>query len=461
MNLIRLSWKNLTNNPLTMLLSLLLFALGVGLISLLLLLNQQLSDKFDKNLADIDLVIGAKGSPLQMILCNMYHVDSPTGNISIKEARPFMNPKHPFIKMAVPLSLGDSYKGYRIVGTIHTFSDSLYNGKLKTGKLWENPMEVSIGAIVADRENLSIGDTFFSSHGLLDDGMNVHDDGAPFKVVGIFEPGGTVLDQLILTSTRSIWAVHDDHDHAAHGEELDENNNSATIEENQDHDHAHHDHDNHDHGGHDHSAHDHGDHDHSKEEVAVAEKPLMEEVDKEITSLLIRYSSKTNWRALNLPRNINENTDMQAASPAYEITRLFSMMGAGEQLLRIIAMVIIFVSGLSIFISLFKSLRERKGELALLRVMGASRAYLFSLILLEGLLLATLGYIIGIVLSHVGMSFLATVMEDAYRYAFTGWTFMKEEILLFVGALFIGFISALIPAIQAAKTDISETLSKG
>ena len=95
MNLVKLAWKNLTNKPLTMMLSLVLFALGVGMISLLFLINTQVQDKFEKNLAGIDVVIGAKGSPLQLILCNMYHVDAPTGNISIKEVRPFLNPDHP------------------------------------------------------------------------------------------------------------------------------------------------------------------------------------------------------------------------------------------------------------------------------------------------------------------------------------------------------------------------------
>jgi len=204
MNMLALSWKNLTNNALSMLLSLILFALGVGLISLLLLLNSQLDEKFDKNMADIDLVIGAKGSPLQMILCNMYHIDSPTGNISIKAARPFMNPKHPLIKSAIPLSLGDSYKGYRIVGTTHELPDSLYNGKLASGVLWKADMDVNIGAAVAEDLNLKLGDTFFSSHGLNDDDIHVHDEGQSFKVVGIFEPGGTVLDQLILTTPQSI-----------------------------------------------------------------------------------------------------------------------------------------------------------------------------------------------------------------------------------------------------------------
>ncbi len=445
MNLLALSWKNLTNNALSMLLSLVLFALGVGLISLLLLLNKQLDEKFEKNLADIDLVIGAKGSPLQLILCNMYHIDVPTGNISIKSARPFMNPKHPLIKTAIPLSLGDSYKAYRIVGTTHELPDSLYFGELATGALWEKDMEVTIGAAVAENLNIGLGAKFYSSHGLNDDDIHIHDEGQSFKVVGIFKPSGTVLDQLILTTPQSIWKVHDHEDVPPlplEGEDAG-------------------DHEGHDHEGHDHSNDEHDQsHDGTGEAVEEA-KPLTEEVDKEITALLVRYTSKTNWRALNLLRTINENTDMQAASPAYEINKLFSMVGAGEQLLRMIAMIIVFVSALSIFISLFKSLRERKNELALMRVMGASRSKLFLLVILEGLLLAFIGYIIGVALSHVGMELLAGVMKDSYRYTFTGWTFMKEEVYLFFGALAIGFIAALIPAVQAANTDISETLGRG
>ena len=105
MNLFKLSWKNLVSKPLSMTLSLVLFALGVGLISLLLILNKQLQEQFDKNLAGINLVVGAKGSPLQLILSSMYHIDSPTGNIPIKSAKPFLNPNHPLIKTAIPLSM--------------------------------------------------------------------------------------------------------------------------------------------------------------------------------------------------------------------------------------------------------------------------------------------------------------------------------------------------------------------
>ena len=160
-----------------------------------------------------------------------------------------------------------------------------------------------------------------------------------------------------------------------------------------------------------------------------------------------------------MQRNINENTEMQAATPAIEINRLYSMMDGGMILLQRLAYLIVFVSGLSIFIALYNSLRDRRYELAQIRVMGGSKSTLFSLIILEGLILAVLGFIIGIVLSHVGMSLFAGYLKDSYQYTFSGWKFLPEEGLLLIGALVIGFISAIIPAFQASRTDISTTLT--
>jgi putative ABC transport system permease protein len=134
------------------------------------------------------------------------------------------------------------------------------------------------------------------------------------------------------------------------------------------------------------------------------------------------------------------------------------MMSSGERALRILAMVIIFVSALSIFISLFSSLRERRYELALMRSMGATPNRLFGLIITEGLILAVLGYIIGIIGSHVAMWFVANMMSTDYHYNFDPFQFVKQEGFLFVGALLIGLIAALIPALQARKTDIADTL---
>lgn len=431
MNLLKLSWKNLTNKPLTMLLSIVLFALGVGLISLLFLLENQLQKNFEKNLAGIDLVIGAKGSPLQMILSSMYHIDAPTGNISLGEIRPFLNPKHPLIETAIPLSMGDSYRGYRILGTEQEILN-FYGLELAEGELWEKNFEATIGASAAAELGLEIGDEFSSSHGFADNDDFAHDHN--FKVVGILEPSGTVMDQLILCTTQSFWLVHE--------HEMEIGGSEESEEEHEDHDHA-----------------EGEEHDHDTHESIPA--PLIQEPDdKEITSLLIKFKGR-NFQALNMQRSINENTDLQAATPAIEINRLFSLMDTGEQALRVLAVVIIFVSGLSIFISLFSSLKDRKYELALMRVMGASPRKLFSLIVIEGLLLALLGFVVGIILSHGGMQLFAGAMQEAYRYTFSGLEFLREEVYLFFGALGIGFLAAILPAIRAASTDISETLSEG
>ncbi len=400
-----IAWKNIWHKPLHTSLSLLLFALGIGLVSFLLLLNRQMQENFDKNLANIDLVVGAKGSPLQLILCAMYHIDSPTGNIKLSEVKPFLNPNHPLIAQAIPVSLGDSYKGFRIVGTNASFS-TLYNANIGEGKLFEHTFEASLGAEVARQNELKIGDEFSSSHGLINDGLdNSHEQ--KFKVVGIFKPTGAVIDQLILTSLESIWEVHETHEH----------------EEGEEH------------------------HEEHEEERAI-------------TSLLIKYRNRTNFQVLNLPRNINENTNLQAAVPAIEMNRLYAMLEVGEKALRALAVAIMLVSGLSIFISLFNGLKERRYELALMRVMGASRRKLVSLILLEALILAFLGCLIGFLLSHSSMALFANYLKESFRYGFTGWRFLNEEIYLLLTGLGIGVLAGLIPAWLVFKTDISKTLGQ-
>lgn len=456
MNALKLSWKNLTYKPLSMLLSIVLFSLGIGLISLLLLLEHQLKRNFEKNLAGIDLVVGAKGSPLQLILNSMYHIDAPTGNISLKEAKPFLNPNHPLIKQAIPISLGDNLKGYRIVGTTPDIL-MLYDGQISDGKIWERNFEVTIGASVAQELGIGLGYEFKSSHGFVEDEYQKHDHAKAFQVVGILKPTGTVLDQLILTTTQSFWLVHEHKESEDHEE--------AEVHAEEDHHEAEAEHDDHEKmhevgEPHDHDAEHDRDHD-LEAELNALPKPLLEENDTaEITSLLLQFRGR-NFQALNMQRNINENTDLQAATPAIEINRLFSLMDTGEQALRMLAGVIIFVSGLSVFISLYNSLKERKYELALMRVMGAGRAGLFFLIITEGVLLAIAGFLIGMVLSHSGMQILAGNMKDAYRYSFSGWPFLNQEWYLLFGALVIGFLAAVIPAIQAARTDISETLAQG
>ena len=397
-----LSWKHLVHKPSQLVLNLVLLALSTGLIAGVLLFDKMITDRLDRNLAGIDLVIGAKGSPMQLILSGMYHLDTPTGNIPLSAAAPFMRPGHPLIAQAVPLSLGDSYQGYRIVGTDTSFL-SLYGLTVGEGQAAMQPMDVLAGASAARALGLAVGQTFQSVHGLDDNPDLTHEDSHPFRVVGILAPSGTVADQLLLTPLESVWMVHDH----GHGDEP-----SAESDE-QDH--------------------------------------------REITSLLIRYKVR-NHLTLNLPRNINENTDLMAASPAMEMNRLYALMGAGTDLLGILAWIILGVSGLSIFVSLYSSLQARRYELALMRVMGSTPGGLFRLIIQEGFLLALTGGALGIGLAHVGVWLSGRFLEEAWHYSFDAGVFLPAEGWLFLGVMVFGVLAALIPAWQARKVDIGATL---
>lgn len=425
MNLLQLSWRNLINKPLNMILSLVLFALGVGLISLVFILEKQLDEQFEKNMKDIDMVIGAKGSPLQLVLSSIFHLDAPTGNINIGEAGAFLRPGHPLIERSIPLSLGDSYQGYRIVGTTYDILEH-YQAKMGTGTRWEAPMEVTLGANVAERLDLKTGDSFRSTHGLDINEDLVHEDAEAFLVTGILAPTGTVIDQLILTSPASIWGVH--------GHEAQPAADSLQAPEM-------------------HTEDEHG-------HASALEQPLHEMTDEDITAILVHFKAR-NVQTLNMPRMINENTNLLAANPSYEISKLFAQLGRGERLLRILGIVIVLVSSFSIFISLYNSLKERRYELAIMRTLGASPGKLFVLIIIEGVILAGLGYLLGIFLSHAGLELGARIADDAYQYPFTGRVFLPEEWWLLAGALTIGFLAALPPAFQARNTDIHRTLAQG
>ncbi|MTB51008.1 ABC transporter permease [Lewinella sp. W8] len=433
MNLIRLAWKNLTYKPLNALLGILLFALSVGLVSLLLSLRKQADEQFDANLAGVNLVVGAKGSPLNLVLNSMYHLGYPNGNVSLGEVRAFLNPRHPLIEAALPLSLGDGYRGYRIVGTVPDILD-WYGAEIGRGEVWQHDFEVVVGPNVVANTGLKMGDTFRSAHGIVDEGEDAMEHEGEFKVVGILAESGTVLDDVILTTNPTYWHTHD------HG---------GGAEDHQEDDHADHDHDDHEHA-------DHADHNH----VGGIQQLLEAAEDKELTSILVRYKG-INARTMSFARNINDNTDLLAAEPPYQINEVRRQFDNGQRILRILVIAIIIVSALSIFISLFSSLRDRRYELAMLRVMGSGRGGLFGLIVLEGLFVAAIGALAGLLLSHGILAVMANNIRDDFRYQLDAWRFLPEEGWMFLGALALGFLAAVIPAIQAARTDIGETLTEG
>ena len=407
MNIFKLSIKNIFNKPLSSSISLALLVLGVGIISLLLQLNTLIKDQMDNNLRGIDMVVGAKGSPLQLILSSVYHIDSPTGNISLAEAETISNNR--MVGSSIKILYGDNYKGFRIVGAEKKFIE-LYKGVIKEGKDWDNPYEVLVGSKVYEKLKINLGDELISSHGLRETGQS-HDEGT-FKVVGLLKPSNSVIDQLIITSPQSVWDIHETHDHDEHEDE---------------HEHEH-------------------EHEHEYEHD-----------NREITAMLIKFKSPMN--IIQFPRQINENTNLQAAVPSYEISRLFKLFGFGIETLSYLAYLIIIVSGFSLFINLFNSMRERKYEMALIRTLGASRFQLSTMIIFESLVLTISGFILGLLFSRFGVMFVSSLMEESINYNLNSLKILNEEYWLLGLSVLIGVVSSLIPAIQVYKMNISKILA--
>jgi putative ABC transport system permease protein len=414
MNLLKISTNNLKDKPLTTSLSILLMALGIAIISLLLLAGKQIEEKFTRNVAGIDMVVGAKGSPLQLILASIYQIDSPTGNISMEEANRLT--RSPLVKSTIPLSMGDSYQGYRIVGSNEKYLDN-FQAEFETGKVFSKAMEMVVGSKVAKNLGLKVGDAFSSQHGFDKEG-EAHKE-KQFKVVGILKTTNSVLDALMITPLESVWAVHDEH----HEEEVGKGANALKLLEE------------------------------DNENVgANSIRP-----SQEITSLLVKFRNP--GMGMMMARSINQNSTLQTATPAIEINRLFALLGVGVDALKWIALVIIIVSGLSVFVSLYNSLKERKYEMALMLSMGASRTKLFLLLLLEGLIISMIGFIIGIFLSRFGLWIMSENVEQNFHYDFNVLSLLTEEFYLFLGALFIGLLAAAIPSLGIYNINISKTLA--
>ncbi len=423
MNISKLSWQNLISNPLNTVLSLLLMTFGVGIISLLFLLNNQIEQQLQANLRGVDMVVGSKGSPLQLILSSIYHIDNPTGNIPYREAIKIEN--NPLVDLTVPLSFGDSYNGFRIVGTTHRYPE-LYEMSLNKGRLWSQSLEVVLGSTVAQIHKLKIGDTFYGTHGLVEGG-HVHDEYA-YEVVGVFNPSYTILDQLILTNTQSVWQVH----------------NHEVIDQGKEH-----------HNG-QHQNHEHENHTEELTATMLGSSSSIPE-DAMITSLLVKFKSPIGL--IQLPRKINETTNMQAAVPALEMSRLTNLLGFGVQTINIIAFIIIIVSGLSIFISLYNSLKKRRYELSLMRVHGATKWQLVQLVLQEGIILSLTGTIFGLLISRITLLMLPLFAEQKYTFVSFQFNFLSEELWLLPLSLLIGVAASLIPTILSYNINIPKTLS--
>lgn len=439
MNILQLVFAYLRHRPWLTLLNVLLLALGIATLTVMLLFAHQAEDRLRRDSKGVDLVIGAKGSPLQLILSTVYHIDVPNGNIKLADAETVL--ADPMVKRAIPLALGDNFQSFRIVGTGTAFLE-LQNAKLAEGVVWKQPLEAVLGAEVARKSGLKVGTQFVGSHGLGGGGGEGHVH-APYTVTGILAPTGSVMDRLILTSVESVWKAHEYETPKpaladllkgvlARDPNVAQKPAPAPAPAKKD-DHAHDDHE-----GHDHAAH--------------------SEPGKEVTAFLVQYASPLAVAVF--PRMVQNTGSLQAAQPAYETARLLSMMGFALDALRIFAGVLILASALGLFIALINALNERQTDLALMRLLGASPGRLAAQTLAESMTLTLAGAILGLFLGHVATHLLGQWLESTRQVQMTGMLWLAEEWFLLGGALVLGFLAALWPAWRISRQDVAPVLAR-
>ena len=422
-------------------LSIMLTAFGVSIALLISQFGNHIQNRINLDGQGIDIVVGAKGSPLQLILSSVYHIDIPTGNIAYSQAKKIMN--NPQIEESIPLALGDNWRGFRIVGTTTNYIRH-YDMSLSTGRYWDQNFEVVVGSSV----NLDIGDEFMGVHGLLEDGSS-HEE-HKYNVVGILKPSGTVIDRLILTSLNSVLDIHGLH----------KVDNSFEKNHEHQHDHEHHKEEHHDVHEHDHDKekHKNEDENHHKHSKNDKETNKTNELgSSEITALLIK--TKSPIANINLPRSINRESSLQAANPALEINRLISLFGIGSKSFAILSLILILIASLNIFSGLASNLENRMGDLAVLRAVGFSKKRIFKIIVLEGILVVLIGIILGIL---IGFLLFSILTHNIFTLQTTNASliFNLDFILIILFVFFAGLIAAIFPAYRGSKISIANQLSR-
>ena len=398
-----MAWQYLKFRWLVSLLTIFGISTGVALVCAVLALRHESEKALSRDAGLYDLVAGGKGSPLQLVLSSVYHLDSPTGNIPYKEYERIRS--DPRVEWAAPVGLGDNYLGYRIIGTEKHFFDlpdregNLFF-ELAEGDVFQDRFDVVLGSQVAQASGLEIGDSFFGTHGLIEvAGAEVHRD-FPYRVSGILAPSGTAQDRAIFGTLKSVWEIHETEDLL-----------------------------------------------HS----AIQGSAIMaDHKTRETTAILVRL--ETPGLRLWMADEIREGTDGIAAIPINEIMRFQQgILGPVHKILLAIAGVVVAVSCLTVLITLHQAAERRRRDIAILRSLGAYRREVATLVFSEGLLLTGGGILLGLLIGHGGMAIAVDYFREATGLILNPWRIPSNELYALLIMALSGALASTFPAISSYR----------
>jgi putative ABC transport system permease protein len=456
MNLVKIVSKNMRQRALATWLTGASVMLGVALVVAILLIKQGVQQRFEQGTLGYEMVVGAKGSPLQLVLNTVYNLDISPGNISWKLFEQLRDDKR--VKLAVPFSVGDNYKGFRIVGTTDSFFKEFEfepgrRPELAAGRVFnfseaalksafreaeerarerearergeefkpaaepaavERPFEAVVGSTVAEDTGLAVGQKFIAAHGVQPSAEAIEHTANPWTVVGILRPTHTAVDRAIYINLDSFYHIE--------GHELRAPGGQA------------------------------------KEEKPAAEEAKDTDPDPgQVSSIVLKLRSPIT--AFGLYREINDREDAQAAFPAAEIRKLFSIVGNIDRLLLAQAVLILVVAGVAIAVSIYNSMSERRREIAILRALGARRGTIFSIVLLEAVSICVLGAVAGLLCGHLVVGLANEALYKASGFVIPAFHIQPLEWYVLGVAVILGAVSGIGPAIGAYRTDVAKNLA--
>ncbi|MGC5325764.1 ABC transporter permease [Brevibacillus sp. SYSU BS000544] len=391
------AWKNIRFRKTISVLTIFSVAVAVALAVFITLTQEGVEKGAAKGYGPYELVIGAEGSGTQLALNTFYHLGAPVGNISYEIYEQIQQSE--WVDKAYPVTKGDNYQGFQIVGTETGYLSTRYpDASLLEGTLYQKPGEVLIGSHVAKTLGLRVGDEFYGGHGAVWSKTEEHDN-LTYKVVGILPPLFTPDDKAIFTTVDTAWLIHGGEGHEA------EQQGTQGNEE---------------HAG-----------------------------EGDITAIVVKPKGLAELQMLK--SQMNQQEKVQAVYSSKTIADVINMLDVGGKLVKLMAFASVLLASIAVLLSLSASAAERKKDIGLLRLLGKSKMYIMSGMLIEGSILTSIGMIVGIVTGHVGSWMVSGKIFDYAGIQIQPWTFFYSEVYIMLGALILGVVASIWPALRAYK----------
>lgn len=410
-----LALKSVLNRKATAILTILTVAVSVILLLGVERVRTEAKSSFANTISGTDLIVGGRSGQVNLLLYSVFRIGNATNNIDWKSYQEFS--QHKAVKWAIPISLGDSHKGFRVMGTNHSYFENYRYGSkqpltFQQGKEFNELFDVVIGADVAKKLDYKIGDQIILAHGISDVAFSRHDN-LPFKIVGIIAPTGTPVDKTVHVSLEAIEAIHVGWESGAN---LGHTPDAETLK-------------------------------------------TYDFQPQQITAMMLGLKSKIQTFALQREINNYRQEPLSAIMPGIALHELWGMMSVAEQALLIVSGFVVVAGLLGMLSSLLTSLQERRREMAILRAMGARPRHVFGLLISEASALTFLGITLGVAVLFALIAVVAPIVQQSYGINISISAITPHEWKLLMLVQVAGIIIGFIPAFRAYRQSLSDGMT--